>query len=347
MRSMRTNMMVAAGALLLATSALAAPPDAWITAKTKMALLTTEGVSGTGVNVDTVDGTVTLHGKVASAAEKSKAEAEAKKIDGVRQVRNLLQVVPESAEKMVKASDGELKDRVQKALKDDHRLENSSIGVQSVNDGVVLLSGKADSVTAHLTAIEDAARVPGVRRVASEIESPDKFADREIHQDREARPEAGAKRSVTDTASDMYITSATKLRLMANDKTPSTDINVDTRNSIVTLFGTVPTKDAKAAAEAEARKVSGVSKVVNELQIVPAAKKEAVAAKDNDVEKAIDDALGKRDDLRGSDIDVEVANGVARLTGTVENEQQRMAAAVATRATPGVKAVKEELRIQN
>lgn len=347
MRSMRTSVMVAAGALLLATSALAAPPDAWITAKTKMALLTTDGVSGTGINVDTVDGVVTLHGKVATAAEKAKAETEAKKIDGVREVRNLLQVVPASAEKMVKASDGEVKDRVQKALKDDHRLESSSIAVQSVNDGVVLLSGKADSVTAHLTAIEDAARVPGVRRVASEIESPDKFADREIHQKREERPEAGAKRSVTDTASDMYITSATKLRLMANDKTPSTDINVDTRNSVVTLFGTVPNKDAKAAAEGEARKVSGVSKVVNELQIVPAAKKEAVAAKDDDVEKAIDDALGKRDDLRGSNIDVEVANGVARLTGTVENEQQRLAAAVAARATPGVKAVKEELRIQN
>jgi osmotically-inducible protein OsmY len=340
-------MMVAAGALLLATSALAVPPDAWITTKTKMALLTTDGVSGTGINVDTVDGTVTLHGKVATAAEKAKAEAEAKKIDGVRQVRNLLQVVPASAEKMVKASDGEVKDRVQKALKDDHRLEGSSIAVQSVNDGVVLLSGKADSVTAHLTAIEDAARVPGVRRVASEIESPDKFADREIHQKREERPEAGAKRSVTDTASDMYITSATKLRLIANDKTPSTDINVDTRNGVVTLFGTVPSKDAKAAAEGEARKVSGVSKVVNELEIVPAAKKEAVAAKDDDVEKAIDDSLGKRDDLRGSNIDVEVANGVARLTGTVENEQQRLAAAVAARATPGVKAVKEELRISN
>jgi osmotically-inducible protein OsmY len=336
--------MAAVGALLLATSALAAPPDAWITAKAKMALLTTEGVSGTAINVDTVDGNVTLHGKVASAAEKAKAEAEAKKIDGVRQVRNLLQVVPESVEKTVKASDEELKDRVQKALEDDARLESSSISVQSVNDGVVLLSGKADSVTAHLTALEDAARVPGVRRVASEIESPDKFADREIHQE---RPEAGAKRSVKDTASDMYITSATKLRLMANDKTPSTDINVDTRSGVVTLFGTVPTKEAKAAAESEAKKVSGVSKVVDELQVVPAAKKEAVAAKDDDVEKAIDDTLGKRDDLRGSNIDVEVANGVARLTGTVENEQQRMAAAVAARSTPGVKAVKEELRIQN
>src|SRR5512143_1154873 len=68
--------------------------DAWITTKTKMALLTTEGVSSTAVNVDTVDGRVTLHGKVETAAEKEKAEAEAKKIEGVTEVRNLLQVVP-------------------------------------------------------------------------------------------------------------------------------------------------------------------------------------------------------------------------------------------------------------
>jgi len=323
---------------------MAAPPDAWITAKTKMALMTTEGVSGTAINVDTVDGNVTLHGKVSSAAEKAKAEAEAKKIDGVRQVRNLLQVVPQSAEKVVKASDSEIKDRVQKALKDDPKLQSSSVSVQSVNDGVVLLSGKADSVSAHLTAIEDAARVPGVRRVASEIESPNKIADSEIQKE---RAEAGAKRTMKDTASDMYITSATKLRLMANEQTPSTDINVDTRNGVVTLFGTVPSQASKAAAEAEARKVSGVDKVVNELEVVPPSRKDAVEAKDDDVEKAIDSALSKRDDLRGSNIDVEVANGVARLTGSVENEQQRMAAAVAARSTPGVRAVKDELRVSS
>lgn len=344
MRSTRHGVAAAVGALLLATSAMAAPPDAWITAKTKMALMTTEGVSGTAINVDTVDGNVTLHGKVSSAAEKAKAEAEAKKIDGVRQVRNLLQVVPQSAEKVVKASDSEIKDRVQKALKDDPKLQSSSVSVQSVNDGVVLLSGKADSVSAHLTAIEDAARVPGVRRVASEIESPNKIADSEIQKE---RAEAGAKRTMKDTASDMYITSATKLRLMANEQTPSTDINVDTRNGVVTLFGTVPSQASKAAAEAEARKVSGVDKVVNELEVVPPSRKDAVEAKDDDVEKAIDSALSKRDDLRGSNIDVEVANGVARLTGSVENEQQRMAAAVAARSTPGVRAVKDELRVSS
>src|SRR5262245_59243711 len=84
------------GALACArVGAQAATSDAWITAKSKIALMTTKGVSSTAVNVDTVDGVVTLHGKVNSTDEKARAEAEVKKIDGVREVRNLLQVVPE------------------------------------------------------------------------------------------------------------------------------------------------------------------------------------------------------------------------------------------------------------
>jgi hypothetical protein len=51
-----------------------AMPDAWITTKVKIALLTTENVSALDVNVDTVDGRVTLHGSVGSAAEKARAE---------------------------------------------------------------------------------------------------------------------------------------------------------------------------------------------------------------------------------------------------------------------------------
>jgi osmotically-inducible protein OsmY len=66
------------------------PPDAWITLKTKLALLTTEGVSGTAIKVDTVFGRVTLHGKVGSAEEKTKAETVAQKIDGVKARAQLL-----------------------------------------------------------------------------------------------------------------------------------------------------------------------------------------------------------------------------------------------------------------
>ena len=89
--------------VLAAPAADAAISDGWITAKTKIALLTTTGVSAGDINVDTVDGRVTLHGTVSSAEEKARAEHEARKVHGVREVRNLLQVVPTGREEAVKA----------------------------------------------------------------------------------------------------------------------------------------------------------------------------------------------------------------------------------------------------
>src|SRR5262245_65316064 len=89
--------------------ARAATSDAWITTKAKIALLTAKDVHSSGINVDTVDGVVTLHGKVDAAQDKTNAEAEVKRIDGVREVRNMLQVVPERRKEAAKASDSQLK----------------------------------------------------------------------------------------------------------------------------------------------------------------------------------------------------------------------------------------------
>src|SRR5262245_60780350 len=64
--------------------------DSWITTKTKIALLTTEGFTARDVSVDTVEGKVSLFGKVASAEEKRRAEEVPKQIDGVTAVRDFL-----------------------------------------------------------------------------------------------------------------------------------------------------------------------------------------------------------------------------------------------------------------
>ena len=89
----------------------------------------------------------------------------------------------------------------------------------------------------------------------------------------------------------MWITSATKMRLLADSQTPALDINVDTRAGVVTLFGIVPAQEAKAAAEADARKVSGVKRVENELQVVASAKQAAVKVRDEELARAVKQAL--------------------------------------------------------
>jgi osmotically-inducible protein OsmY len=326
----------------LAVSAGAATPDAWITTKTKLALLTTEGVSGTAIKVDTVLGRVTLHGKVRSTEEKAKAETITQKIEGVKSVHNLLQVVAPQHEKAMQVSDDALKQRVEQALQADPSLKSSQITVQSVNQGVVLLGGTAQTLSAHLRAVEVAAGVPGVRRVASEVQSPDTLADAEIWRESTPQP-LGEGYGVWDTASDIWITSATKMRLLADSQTPALDINVDTWGGVVTLFGIVPSQQAKAAAEAEARKVSGVKRVENELQVVASAKQAAGKVRDEELERTVKQAFDTPD-LK--DISIEVKNGVVRLTGTVPSGARRLEAAVAARAVPGVRAVEDDLRLE-
>jgi len=319
----------------------AAAPDAWITTKAKLSLLTTEGVSGTAIHVDTILGKVTLHGKVSTAEEKAKAESIARKIDGVLEVRNLLQVVTPPREKAVQLSDDALKQRVEKALQDDVSLKDSSISVKSVNKGVVLLSGTAKTLSAHLRAVEDVAWMPGVERVASEIKSPDALADAEIWHD--PTPKRSSKEySIWGAASDLWITSATKMRLVTDSRTPAHDINVETRAGVVTLFGIVHSQEAKAAAAEDARKVSGVKRVVNDLQVMTRAKEAAVKVRDEDIERDVKKAFEKAD---FKDIGIEVKNGVVRLTGTVSTGVRRLDAAVLARSIEGVRAVKDELRV--
>src|SRR5262249_22646684 len=143
MNKLATMMAGALLAALLAAPVRAAdsPPDAWITTKAKIAVLTSVGVPGTRVHVDTVRGKVTLHGKVASADDKAKAEHAVAALDGVQDVRNLLQVVPAKEAEAVSASDDKIEKRLGEALKKESLLRGSGIRVRSVNKGMVLLSG--------------------------------------------------------------------------------------------------------------------------------------------------------------------------------------------------------------
>jgi hyperosmotically inducible protein len=291
--------------------------------------------------VDTVLGRVTLYGKVHSAEEKAQAETIAQQIGGVKGVRNLLQVVAPPREPAVQVSDDALKSRVEQALQADPALRDSQIAVLSVHQGVVRLTGTAPTLSAHRRAVEVVASVPGVRRVTSEVHSPDTLADAEIWR-ATTPPPSSEPYGVMDAASDMWITSETKMRLLADSQTPALDINVDTRAGVVTLFGIVPSQKAKDAAAADARQVSGVKRVVNDLQVVASAKQAAVKARDEEVERAVKTAF---ETAAFKDISVEVKNGVVRLTGTVPTGARRLEAAMIARSIPGVRAVKDDLRL--
>lgn len=69
--------------------------DTTITTRVKTAMLNDPAVGGLRIDVDTFKGVVTLSGRVKSQAEKDQAIALARKIDGVADVKDALQVIPE------------------------------------------------------------------------------------------------------------------------------------------------------------------------------------------------------------------------------------------------------------
>ena len=69
--------------------------DTTITTRVKTAMLNDEKVGGLRIDVDTFKGVVTLSGRVKSQAEKDQAIAIARRTDGVVDVKDALQVLPE------------------------------------------------------------------------------------------------------------------------------------------------------------------------------------------------------------------------------------------------------------
>lgn len=314
------------------------PSDAWLTTKAKVALLTTDGIDGTDVHVDTVKGVITLHGKVRSDLMRQRA-VEVARIPGAVGVRSLLQVVPKSDEKFIGAVDDAIKDQVAKNLKDEKSLDNSRVKVESVDKGVVILSGSANSDLDLLTAVSIASSVPGVRFVSNQIKTPAKatYTTKTTTMRHTASP-GGATNS---RFMDAETTTAVKLQLMRAEDVPAMDINVDTVRGNVTLFGIVPTAQAKAAAEAAARRVSGAKSIDNAIEVVAESKREYVDARDADVQKDVKRELGRIATLKK--IDVEAKNGIVRLSGTVNSMEQLTAVTVA-RSVNGVRAVQNDLK---
>jgi hyperosmotically inducible periplasmic protein len=324
--------------LCFATLALAAPPDGLITARAKLALLTTAGIKSNALHVDTSDGDVTLFGKVSSGGQRDASERVVRSVEGVRSVRNLLQLVEPAMLERVTQSDADVRTRVTSKLTTEATLKNSRILVQSVDKGVVLLVGEASFLSDHLKAVWLAGQVPGAVRIISEIKAPDGFIERERLQFRSAAA------PTLDTARDMRISADVKLRLLTAAEVPSTEIAVDTENGVVTLFGIVPSEAVKANAGMEARKATGVVLVQNELEIVTGSRKALVESKDADLARDLKLAFTARPELKS--VRVLVKNGTVQLSGTVATGWDELMAVRVARAVPGVRGIEDQLQLQ-
>ena len=157
---MKTSYLVTLCTALVLGSALIAVPatavdvskekaqvnDSWLTAKTKIALAADARVKGRQIEVETTQGVVVLRGKVDSDEAKRAAEGIAAGLDGVKTVKNELQVVAPSIREAVEEKDEAITVRVKEHFAKDAHLKSAAIDVQT-NAGVVSLTGEVKDIT--------------------------------------------------------------------------------------------------------------------------------------------------------------------------------------------------------
>ncbi len=142
-------------------------PDTWLTAKTKLALVADERVTGRQMIVETQNGIITLGGTVDSDEAKTAAEEAAKSVEGWKGVKNNLRVTtpsPEAADE----KDSAITERVNAALKKDAKLKKAEIAVRT-EDGVVTLTGASPDLLTSAHAAWTAWNAKGVRVVKNEL----------------------------------------------------------------------------------------------------------------------------------------------------------------------------------
>jgi osmotically-inducible protein OsmY len=120
-------------------------------------------------------------------------------------------------------------------------------------------------------------------------------------------------------------------------------IGVAVTEGIVTLSGTVPTYIEKSAAEKAAQRVSGVKAVVEKIEVKLFG---PYQRDDQAIAKAIVDQLFWHTQIPDGLVKAKVENGLVELTGEVEWEYQRRAAAKAVQGLTGVKGIANKIAIK-
>lgn len=144
--------------------------DASVTASVKSRLLWNDTTDGLDIEVDTVNGRVSLTGDATTEAEKDLATRLAMRTDGVRSVDNKIvvkpstQPQPENADERI--SDTWITTKVKSSLLMSNNVDGLDLTVET-KDGVVTLAGAASSTSERDLAIEIAKDIKGVKSVVA------------------------------------------------------------------------------------------------------------------------------------------------------------------------------------
>lgn len=271
-------------------------PDDELVDEVRTALLYDPVTESYEMKVNASDGTVTLTGTVGSWAERRIAERVAASVSGVEAVVNEIEVRYER-----ERADAEISREIERRLAADVLVDQEQIRVD-VRDGIVELSGTVGSA-AERTRAESQAWTAGVNSVSSENLDISVTAD-----DPNLRKRSFVLESETEIAA------AVRDAMLYDPRVDSFEITPVVRGTTVTLQGTVDNLRAKRAAEQLARNTVGVARVVNEIAVVPGER-----VSDEEAAEAIRSQLLSNVYTDAFEIQVDVEDGVATLTGTVDD----------------------------
>lgn len=298
------------------------PSDGDIAAAVETNLWLDQAVPSHNIDVESKDGIVRLTGSVYNILARERATKIAEDIRGVRAVVNEIEVKP------VARSDEEIQTDVTDALRLDPATGSYAIAAK-VADGTVTLSGTVDSYAEKQLSEEVAKGVRGVRAVKDDIQLvyENKRSDREIEEEVEA--------------------------LLKDDvRFNGNEITVKVKDGKVSLSGIVNSAAERALAGEKAW-VAGVRAVdVAGVKVDWWARDKmrresaAVYKDDEQIEKAVKDALTEDPRVWPFDVKVKVQFAEATLTGTVDNLEAKRAAEQDGKNTVGVWRVKDYLRVR-
>jgi len=143
--------------------------DGTINSKVKSKLAADPMVNPFNIDVDTIDGVVTLSGKVEKTSARQRAGELALSTSGVKRVNNDIEVASESASVKSRLSDSTITSKIKTKFAADPEIDPFNIDIDTA-DGVVTLSGIVAKSGAREEAEKLARDTKGVKDVRNRIE---------------------------------------------------------------------------------------------------------------------------------------------------------------------------------
>jgi osmotically-inducible protein OsmY len=215
-------------------------------------------------------------------------------------------------------TDSDIFHDVARELAWDTRITPAEVGLQ-VKRGVVTLEGTVDSWVKVRAAEEAAHRVKGVLDVANDLA---------------VRPFGPGNKTDTEIAE------AVRRALEWDVMVPDQHIQSTVSHGTVRLAGIVSYWSQRADAERAIERLSGVKRVVNQIEVRPTEDVDM-----NEARHAVAKALERHGDRDESHIELHVDDGTVSVSGPVHTLHEKAAVLGAVRGTRGVRDVTDHLLV--